>query len=161
MTKFYCGIGSRQTPPAILTLMYRWAIHLAQCGYVLRSGRAIGADTAFEHGCIAENGPKQIFTDRDARRRPDWRAHAAKFHPAWNSLPAGAQLLHARNSAIMLGMELVEPVSFVLCWTPGGIVKGGTGQALRIAQASNIPVFNLFEPERVTAELIEWLKHHG
>ena len=57
----------------------------------------------------------------------------------------------------MLGDDLDQPVSFVVCWTPGGEVTGGTGQALRIAADPqyNIPVFNLalHRPEA----LWEWL----
>lgn len=37
----------------------------------------------------------------------------------------------------------VTPVSFVVCWTEGGLLKGGTAQALRIATALNIPIINL------------------
>lgn len=43
-----------------------------------------------------------------------------------------------------------QPSSFVLCWTPDGETHfptqftGGTGQAIRIANAFNIPVYNLF-----------------
>jgi hypothetical protein len=35
---------------------------------------------------------------------------------------------------------------FVVCWTPGGLLKGGTAQAMRIAHAYGIPVFNLADP---------------
>ena len=37
----------------------------------------------------------------------------------------------------------MTPVSFVVCWTEGGLLKGGTAQALRIATALNIPIINL------------------
>ena len=47
MPRFYAGIGARATPPPILSLMTRAAFALCKRGYVLRSGRAIGADSAF------------------------------------------------------------------------------------------------------------------
>lgn len=156
MHKIYAGIGSQQTPPVILTLMARWAHYLAERGYLLRSGGAFGADSAFENGCYMARGPKMIYRATDARYRPEWRAHAAQFHPIWRDLSAGVQLLHARNSPIILGGELNEPVDFVLCWTPGARVTGGTGQALRIAQASGIPIFNL-AADGATAQLMEFI----
>ena len=48
----------------------------------------------------------------------------------------------------MLGLEavhgeMVQASKFVVCWTPQGLLKGGTAQALRIATAMNIPIINL------------------
>ncbi len=43
----------------------------------------------------------------------------------------------------VLGSDLETPVSFVVCWTIGGKISGGTGQALRIAKDLGIPIFNL------------------
>ena len=74
---------------------------------------------------------------------------AAAHHPAWERLGRGARSLHARNCHQILGRDLDDPVSFVVCWTPDGATThpgpstGGTGQALRIAAAHDIPVFNL------------------
>jgi cell division GTPase FtsZ len=51
--------------------------------------------------------------------------------------------LHARNAMIVLGKNLDDPVDFIICWTPGGTGSGGTGQALRIARAYGIPVYDL------------------
>ena len=45
--KPYTGIGSRETPNDILTLMSKLATTLERQGYVLRSGGADGADKAF------------------------------------------------------------------------------------------------------------------
>ena len=44
---------------------------------------------------------------------------------------------------IALGPILDDPVEFIICWTPGGKVTGGTGQAIRIAKDLDIRVFNL------------------
>jgi len=61
-----------------------------------------------------------------------------------------------------MGVDLKTPVSFVLCWTPDGAETttdpdhtGGTGQAIRIANANAIPVFNLFHKDA-----LERLKTH-
>ena len=136
----YAGIGSRETPPGVLTLMQAWATHLEEKNILLRSGGAKGADTAFSNG-VTSPGMKQIFTADCVTY--DLVNHAAKFHPAWSKCSSYVKALHARNSAIMLGLELNDPVDFVVCWTKNGEAVGGTGQALRIAKHLKIPVFNL------------------
>lgn len=139
MTRNYAGIGSRETPHEILTYMTNLAAWLSHNGFNLRSGGARGADTAFANGASL----KRIFTPQEAEERPDWHALAKKFHPAWKSCSPYARLLHARNGPIVLGENLDDPVDMTVCWTRDGVATGGTGQALRIAEAYNIPVFNL------------------
>lgn len=50
--------------------------------------------------------------------------------------------LQARNSYQILGLDLNTPSNFVICWTKNGKGSGGTGQAIRIARAYNIPIFD-------------------
>ena len=57
----YCGIGSRKAPKHVLDLMTKIGESFAKKGLLLRSGGAIGADTAFERGCNAVNGKKEIY----------------------------------------------------------------------------------------------------
>lgn len=175
--KFYAGIGSRQTPREMLNLMTRLARYLATKGYVLRSGGAPGADTAFEMGAGAAAEiiiPWPGFERRynaivfsNSQALEDAMAIAEKFHPVWSTLTNGAKLLMARNVAQVLGPSLDSPVDFVLCWTPhwncdasGRVVNasGGTGMAVRLAAANGIPVRNLAVPahlEKVLAALEE------
>jgi hypothetical protein len=55
----------------------------------------------------------------------------------------------------MLGISLLEPAKFVLCWTPDGArtaadtsqTTGGTGQAIRVADSYGIRVYNLAVPK--------------
>ncbi|WP_048710246.1 hypothetical protein [Microvirga massiliensis] len=68
---------------------------------------------------------------------------AAAFHPAWDRCSQGAKKLHTRNVHQDLGMDLMTPSRFVICWTKDGGPTGGTGQAIRIAQAHGIRVLNL------------------
>ena len=68
---------------------------------------------------------------------------AAPLHPAWNRCSPSVRKLHGRNAAILLGKTLDRPVDAVVCWSERGAVTGGTGMAIRIAQAHGIPVFNL------------------
>lgn len=156
----YAGIGSRQTPDSVLDYMSRMAGRLAELGFVLRSGGANGADMAFEDGCDASNGKKEVWLPwrgfnghADTVFQP--KAHhfekAATLHPAWERLGPGPRKLHARNVGQILGMELNRPVSFVVCWTPDGceteaergLETGGTGTAISLAARCGIPVFNL------------------
>lgn len=72
---------------------------------------------------------------------------AARTHPAWHRCSPSAKRMHTRNVSQILGHELingpvVQPVKFVVCWTEGGKLKGGTSQAIRIANSCDIPIVN-------------------
>ena len=153
----YAGIGARETPESILALMRGIAAMLAERGYTLRSGGARGADTAFEYATpvlvkmeiyLPWNGfegkadtmratPAQLATARSI---------AEKYHPNWIACTEGAKKMHTRNVMQMLGLRCKDPSSFVVCWTRDGKFTGGTGQALRIAEGYNIPIYNLHDP---------------
>jgi len=145
MKKLYAGIGSRKTPPEILANMQRMATSLAEKGFILRSGGARGADKMFEIGCDKVEGKKEIFYAKDATEEA--LDHAAHFHPAWIKCNEWARALHGRNSMIVLGEKLDDPVDFIICWTPNGGLEGGTAQGLRIAISKDIKVYNLFNKE--------------
>ena len=51
MNKYYTGVGSRETPKDVLDLMEKIAYKLSKKGWILRSGGAEGADSAFFQGC--------------------------------------------------------------------------------------------------------------
>lgn len=149
--KAYAGIGSRDTPNNIQTLMRQMAAHLANHGWTLRSGAAQGADQAFEKGCDDVTGDKEIYlpwagfeNSKSTLIVNDSRALeiAEKYHPYWHNLSQGARKLQARNSHQVLGADLNTPSSFIICYTKNGKGGGGTGQALRIAKAHNIPTFD-------------------
>ena len=143
---YYAGIGSRRTPTDYLRLMTRIAQRLSELKFILRSGGAEGADQAFEAGAKY----KEIYTTANVEARA--LVMAEEYHPAWDRLGNYAKLLHARNCYQVLGKDLQTPAKFVICWTADGtertttISTGGTGQAIRIAVANNIPVFNLNNP---------------
>lgn len=153
MSFHYAGIGSRNTPKHILEDMTRVAGHLEFCGFTLRSGGAYGADLAFEAG-VQDPAHKEIFLPwpgfngiKDSPymgATPEARRMAADYHPNWDACSPAAKKFHARNSHQILGWNLNDPVDFVLCWTKFGEMRGGTSQALRIAQDFGVPIFNLF-----------------
>jgi hypothetical protein len=147
--KYYAGIGSRETPKHIQTKMTTIARRLNSMGYCLRSGGADGADDAFEKGAVS----KQIFLPWEGfnGRRSDGSSYiipplnlelVEKYHPKPSLLTKKGLKFMSRNSYQVLGPQLVDPVEFVLCWTEGGNKKGGTAQAIRIAEDRGINVFN-------------------
>lgn len=160
--KAYAGIGSRETPPDVLLLMQRLASLLGSLGFTLRTGGADGADTAFEHGAPSDDlvevfCPWRGFNGRQHARlwKPSLDAFevARSAHPGWTHLSGPAKALHARNAHQVFGVDMRSPAAFLLCWTRDGAVKattsrtGGTGQAIRIAAAHGVPVYNLARPD--------------
>lgn len=174
----YTGIGSRETPEAILTLMTSVARRLAERGYRLRSGAAPGADSAFEAGAgllreiflpwdgfnsrhASEPG---VYVTSELACAKDAEALAAAHHPGWNRLGQGARKLHTRNATQLLGRTLDAPSAFVICWAPNPLledgkvinVDGGTGLAVRLAVSRQVPIFHLGIDEH-RARIERWL----
>lgn len=146
MSRYYTGVGSRNTPPEIGSLMWEIAKLLQKEGFILRSGGAKGADSFFEGGAGID---KQIFYAKDADQAA--MAIAAQFHPAWGACSDYAKKLHGRNAFQVLGLQLSVPSEFLICWTPDGCkshatrtrATGGTGTAISIADAYGVPIYNL------------------
>lgn len=155
--KYYAGIGARNTPPEIMDFMKEIASLLEERGWTLRSGAAEGADSAFASG-VKKNA--EIWIPWDSFGKPHNSNHTYitisrfdkpalesvdKFHPSPQSLNDAARKLMARNYRQIVGDGIDgQPDSkFVIFWTPNGELKGGTAQAIKIAQSFNIPVFNL------------------
>jgi hypothetical protein len=157
MSKRYAGIGARLAPADMLALAEMVAERLDERGWTLRSGHAPGMDQAFETGagCNAEVYlPWPSFEHSESLEadvivdRPTSAAYniAARFHPAWDRASKGARALHARNVHQVLGRDCDMPSGFVLCWTLNGEVRGGTGQAIRVAREYGVPIYNLADP---------------
>ena len=140
----YAGIGSRETPQNVCDFMTQLAVALEKMGYVLHSGGADGADTAFARKVKSEN--KKIYYAVRGEKSPEAQKIALDFHQNQRAL-----FLMARNSFQVLGDDLKTPVDFVICWTKDGCEShetrtrdtGGTGQAIELASRHNIPVYNL------------------
>jgi len=148
--KYYAGIGSRETPLAVLKMMTAVAKRLSSFGYICRSGGADGADAAFEEGAIHKqiylpwNGFNSRTADGSSYVVPSYNEeYVYKYHPAPHKLSDAGKKLMSRNTYQVLGDDLNTPAEFVLCWTKDGKASGGTGQAMRIAKDMHIPIFNL------------------
>lgn len=164
-TMFYAGIGSRETPAYLFPIINRIVFKLEGMGYVMRSGGANGADTFFERS-ITDTCNKEIYLPWkgfNGNTSPLYgvcdaaRELGKKFHPV-NLTKQSVIDLMARNCYQVLGRDLNTPSKFVLCWTKDGKDSGGTGQAIRVAHAYNIPVFNLYNPEKAIESLKRYLK---
>lgn len=160
--KYYTGVGSRETPSDILDLMTRIAGKLATQGWILRSGGAGGADTAFLRGAIAGGGSYENyvawkgFSKEFTEILPDYEksfnvlTNVENINPRIysRSLKDAVLRLHSRNVNQVLGMNLNTPSKFVILYAPEGganKVTGGTNTAYQVAKYFDIPVFNLFK----------------
>jgi len=163
----YTGIGSRKTPAHIMDDIRAVAKELATAGYTLRSGKADGADKAFQQGAESfPNSTLEIYIPWKGFEKecgvvsdthdivptfindlcPDI---ASTFHPNWGYCSAGAKKLHSRNVCQVLGDDLKTPSDFVLFYAEekNGKVKGGTAMAVSIARFYSIPTINMFDSD--------------
>jgi hypothetical protein len=144
-TMTYAGIGSRQTPPEVLTQMTEIAKELQSKGYTLNTGKTFGgkeegADAAFSRGTTNKN----LFAPEQAGQKEV--AIAKEIHPNPDALTQGAMKLMARNTNQVFGKNLDTPVDFVLFYakeTRSIRPEGGTGQAVEMARLKGIPTINM------------------
>ena len=172
----YTGVGNRYIPDEVYRRIFNISNRLDKLGLLLATGDAIGSDHAFASG----SSHKEIFhptwytgimTDSshiitDPKVLDEMRRIAKEYHPGWNGLSFKVRELHARNVPQVLGKNLDTPSKFLLCYTRDGATKtttkdtGGTGQAIRVAVAHDIPVINL-RNEGSLYELKDLLLSHG
>jgi len=142
MRQFWTGVGSRETPPDILLMMELIGKVLTDLGYILRSGGAEGADTAFYAGCkksamfevnkpiiyISWNGMDAY--GKNWYHDPSIGYYNAKRYPTWNianemafNLRGSFERLgwkgiahHTRNVFQVIGDDLHSPSNFLICW---------------------------------------------
>lgn len=163
----YAGIGRRTIAPDIRESFEKFGRVAQEKGFKLRSGGADGCDLAFEKYVRPENKeiylPWKGFNGSESplfHISKECRIIASKIHPNWGKLKPSTQLFMARNCYQILGINLNEPVDFVVCWTENGNVTGGTGQALRLAQTYDIRIFNFGDPKFSKKELWEELNSY-
>lgn len=167
--KAFTGVGARKNvPPDILGLMRRAGAALAAAGFLLRSGAAEGSDSAFEAGVLEAGGATEIYLPEAGfrghasplviERMPryaDAKVLAQWHYKKWAGADRFTRNCMTRNVMQVVGAELVDPSSFLICWGPnpefvnGELVNvaGGTGQAVRLARTFNVPRFHLGVPE--------------
>lgn len=161
-TLIVTGIGTRKTNSQAFAMLYKIARRMAHHGWKLRSGGALGADTAWEKGFEGFDA-KEIFLSRgtslDIAKNAacgrisdygdiwlDAEDIASRLHARWDYLDPTSQALHTRNVFQILGMDLNTKTDVVAAYAPpfGASVKGGTATAYNLARAKGIPTFNLW-----------------
>lgn len=177
---YYAGVGARKTPPEVLKLMQEVGALLAEDGMRLRSGGAIGADTAFYDGAL-EVKPEgvEIFLAKPRAgivgavtdMSPVFGRLAKNFHPKPEAITPthpndrrqNTFKLMSRNGCQVFGENFTVPSNVLICWTPGGQGKGGTGQAIRLANTADIPVIDLGRPDLkgISAHSVRTLVHEA
>ncbi|WEM34370.1 hypothetical protein [Xanthomonas phage X1] len=134
---------------------------------ILVSGGARGADSFFEEGCDRAGGNKEIWLPEAGFNgskskligaSKDAYIVAERYVGHWKNCKAWARAAHARNCHQVLGADLLTPVSFVVCWTPGGERVGGTATAISIAEDKGIPILNLGSKDWSETEISDWLE---
>ena len=141
MTRYYAGIGARAAPKDILLIAEQLSKEIDELSIGLRSGHAVGMDTAFEKPVLAHRAmedysgrlvPPEIYlpwTGFNGARPSKYYIDATKLpkhdeaneliktiHPAYHRLTGGVKLLHSRNAFQVLGRDLESPSLFVLFW---------------------------------------------
>jgi hypothetical protein len=86
----------------------------------------------------------------------------AIYHKGSHHLKEFGRRCHTRNYFQIMGSKEQEvPVKGVICWTPiskNGKATGGTRQAIDLARAHGIPIFNLFNtPVDIAREFLKSL----
>ncbi len=156
----YTGIGSRDISTEEANDAKLFAQYMAKCGLTLYTGDAEGADESFLNGA----GDKHVmwipFSRPDLRHlNKNWvqagdtkegKRWTDECHPNPSAVKAkkGSWACINRDAHQVIGMPPMYPqTSFVIyigTWVGGtSLVKGGTGQAVRIATKLGIPTFNL------------------
>lgn len=157
MSRFYAGIGPRDTAPEWLEVCERTAEALAARGWTLRTGHAPGADQAFGRGAgeaaevylpwpnFEKGEPLDAGKIVDQPER--WAfGIAERYHPNWVACSAAVRRLLARNVHQLAGVFDRPHSKFVITAPFDG---GGTAQTVRLAQGWNIPVFDLGDEEHL------------
>ena len=151
----YSGIGHRNTPENVRNMMTNIGSQLAQMGFILRSGNAIGADQAWEEQVTRKM--KEIFIVERKYSCPfgiiadvtqeQWDFVVSHYHGgmrAFSKQSAYVQYLFLRNLNILCGKDLDDKVDFVAYWHEGEHCNGGTGHTISMAKTLEIPCFNIW-----------------
>lgn len=173
MTKYYTGVGSRETPKEILGLMREYSKVMALLGWSFRSGGANGADSAFSDGWWdARDIDKEIqegeiylpwdgFNDfmpsdpccilvTDKRIIQKAQEILKTIHPAYDKLTRGPLALHTRNVYRVLGKDLQTPSKGLVGYAKldkHGVDRQGPGTAIKIAEKYGVKTRNLVKDE--------------
>ena len=156
--KAYTGIGTRDSTDEDERNIKYISESLSEKGWTVYSGNAPGSDIAFQKyssgNYVAWLPWKRFNYDEfDCKEggalvvghKLAGLKSIEKYHPNPSALKQGMRALMARNYYQIKGLGLFPQSSFVVCCAvpTGNGVKGGTGQAVRIAQDLGLPIINI------------------
>jgi hypothetical protein len=170
---FYTGVGSRETPLNCLYMMSKLAMIFEKKNYILRSGCAIGADSAFEdilynpatHAEIyipnlgfplkmGTNMKNHYIVPKDNLGKKLYHdamilIHSKRIHKAWERCQNYIMDLHNRNMFQVLGKDLKTKSKFTVCYTSSGEKEYGqtdqnTGGTATAINASSLHGVEVF-----------------
>lgn len=100
MLKYYTGIGSRETPQDVLDYMTYLGETLAPY-YILRSGKAQGADEAFQLG-VEKKQKQEGFKHVHAQIFTPWKSFKnPKLSDQWDLSLSSVEFLRGKNINVM------------------------------------------------------------
>lgn len=150
-----------------------WAF-MDGAGMFARGARDLPAEQAPAEVYIPQLGWRGISARPGVFPAPPPGAYtiAGSHHPEWARLGALVRDLHERNVCQILGPDpegAPSPAHLLICWTPDGaacaretsVRTGGTGMAIRLADAYDVPVFNFGRGARTYHALSEWMRRRG
>ena len=173
MNKIITIVGSRETPTNYLQEIQSLAKLARDRNWIIRSGKAPGADTYAQLGGQSSSNPtpmeiyipwkgfgsdihynplaSELSDNYDILvNNPDITSKAfviaRGIHDNFDSLSQGSKGLHIRNVYQVFGKELNTPSNLVLCYAKviGNNPQGRTATAIKLAKLFNIPVINMF-----------------
>lgn len=180
--KFWTGVGTTEPTQDEYDLMVLIGQRMAEKGYILRSGRAIGSDAAFEEGvCRVDPALTEIWLPWRSYNEEDQHPDAHYFVPTQAQIDAarrfyteetdilswfdrmkqGSQKMHGRNYFQVVGHQGDDPLSHLCIYCADENekreVKGGTRSAVMISRHYERPTANIRIPVQ-RDKLIELLK---
>lgn len=165
MKKKIACIGSRDIPPDVEAKMEAIGEYIAQRGWYLGSGNALGADAAYARGANRVDPSKVIiylpFPSYNRElivpgnhivndTQPEWERLAAQHHPRFPLLTRGAKAMMVRNAGIVRNADFV--IAYLNRTKIGG---GGTGHGWRIAGELGIPRLDISIPKNLERAIEE------
>lgn len=165
VNKYFTLVGSRKITQQEVQTLTKFSDYLTQYGFILRSGKAEGADTAGELAfrSWSETSPEIYIPWKNFKGGSpnigdeivlplpvETLEYVKRIHPAFERLSQGACKLHQRNIHQVLGMDLKTPSKLLIACSDGYFdkynierVKGGTSTAWNLATELGIPCINI------------------
>lgn len=157
----YAITAGKETPPDVIEKLCRMARDFSVKGLTVRIGADGPVENAIDDAVVIKKElilPWKDFNNKNSKFTfTNERAMviAKQFHPTFDNMKKGIQLILAKNARLILGNKMDSPARFFLTWTEDGIdnIKhktaktGFTGHPIAIASAAGVPIFNLGNPE--------------